>query len=204
MRLAAISVLSIFACQTVRALPPAHSTSPSRQFIIYGADARLRGTVSELAEQTKSNLLLLIGQRDEWKTNVIINLLPQQANLPEIPPSDLRINQTGFGTKLQVDVTVAQSLDGSLIERQLLRVILLEMMYRNQSDLTPGSKPVEPPDWLVEAALELAPGRDRQVLVEALSAADKKSLQEFLIRRFDLLDSTGRMLYRAYSTALVQ
>jgi hypothetical protein len=205
MRRAAILTLLVFAWQPVRAALPAHSVSPSRQFVIYGADAALRGTVSELAEQTKSNLLALLGQRDEWKTAVIINLQPQQANLPEIPPTDLRVSQTGFGAKLQLDLTVGQSLDGSLIERQLMRGILLEMIYRDEDDLAPGTTLVEPPEWLVEGALVLTPGREREVVVEALSATDKgKSLEEFLGQRFDLLDSAGRMLYRAYSIALVE
>ncbi|HMH03489.1 MAG TPA: hypothetical protein VK556_04755, partial [Candidatus Udaeobacter sp.] len=130
MKRPAIFILLLFACQPVRAALPAHSVSPSRQFVIYGADAGLRGTISELAEQTKSNLLALLGQRDEWKTAVIINLQPQQANLPEIPPTDLRVSQTGFGAKLQLDLTIGQNLNGSLIERQLLRGILLEMIYR--------------------------------------------------------------------------
>src|SRR6266508_5134867 len=205
MRHAAIVVLSIFAWQALRAALPAHSVSPSRQFVIYGADAALRGTISELAEQTKSNLLALLRQRDEWKTAVVINLQPQQANLPEIPPTDLRVSQTGFGVKLQLDVTAGQNLAGSLIERQLLRAILLEMIYRDEGDLAPGATLVEPPDWLVEGALALTPGREREALVEALSTADKgKSLEEFLGQRFDLLDSAGRMLYRAYSVAFVQ
>ena len=204
-RPAAILILSVFAWQPGRAALPAHSVSPSRQFVIYGADAALRGTISELAEQTKSNLLSLLRQRDEWKTAVIINLQPQQANLPEIPPTDLRVSQTGFGAKLQLDLTVGQNLNGSLIERQLLRSILLEMIYRDEGDLAPGTTLVEPPDWLVEGALALTPGREREVVVEALSATDKgKSLEEFLGQRFDLLDSAGRMLYRAYSIALVQ
>jgi hypothetical protein len=144
-------------------------------------------------------------QRDEWKTAVIINLQPQQANLPEIPPTDLRVSQTGFGAKLQLDLTVGQNLNGSLIERQLLRSILLEMIYRDEGDLAPGTTLVEPPDWLVEGALLLTPGREREEVVEALSATDKgKSLEEFLGQRFDLLDSAGRTLYRAYSIALVQ
>src|SRR5207249_8344846 len=68
-----------------------------------------------------------------------------------------------------------------------------------------GARLVEPPGWLLEGALALTPGREREALVEALSTADKgKSLQEFLGQRFDLLDSAGRMLYRAYSVALVQ
>ena len=201
----AILILLLCVCQPIRAVLPAHSLSPSRQFVIYGADAALRGTISELAEQTKSNLLALLGQRDEWKTAVIINLQPQQANLPEAPPTDLRVSQTGFGAKLQLDLTVSQDLDGSLIERQLLRGILLEMIYRNESDLAAGATLMEPPDWLVEGALALTPGRERGVLVEALSTTDKrKSLKEFLGQRFDLLDSAGRILYRAYSTALIQ
>jgi len=204
-RRAAILILLVFAWQPGGAALPAHSVSPSRQFVIYGADPALRGTISELAEQTKSNLLALLRQRDEWKTSVVVNLQPQQANLPEIPPTDLRVSQTGFGAKLQLDLTVGQNLDGSLIERQLLRSILLEMIYRGEGDLAPGATLVEPPDWLVEGALALAPGREREAVVEALSAADKgKSLEEFLGQRFDLLDSAGRVLYRAYSIALVQ
>src|SRR5882724_6723515 len=95
--------------------------------------------------------------------------------------------------------------DGSLIERQLLRGILLEMIYRDERALAAGTTLVEPPDWLVEGALTLTPGRERKVVVEALSGTDKgKSLEEFLGQRFDLLDSAGRVLYRAYSIALVQ
>ena len=203
MRGAAILILLVFAWQPGRAAPMARSVSPSRQFVIYGADAAMRGRVSELAEQTKSNLLSLLRQRDEWKTAVIINLQPQQTNLPEIPPTDLRVSQTGFGAKLQLDLTVGQNLDGSLIERQLLRSVLLEIIYRDEGDLAAGTALVEPPDWLVEGALALTPGREREVA--ALSATDKgKSLDEFLGQRFDLLDSAGRMLYRAYSIALVQ
>jgi hypothetical protein len=205
MKRPAILILLFFAWQLVRAASPAHSVSPSRQFVIYGADAPLRGTISELAEQTKSNLLTLLGQRDEWKTALIINLQSKQANLPEIPPTDLRVSQTGFGAKLQLDLTVSQNLDGSLIERQLMRGILLEMIYRDESHVASGATLVEPPDWLVEGALALTPGRERGVLVEALSTTSNgKSLEEFLGQRFDLLDSAGRVLYRAHSIALVQ
>jgi hypothetical protein len=204
-RRAAILILSIFAWQSLYAALPARSVSPSRQFIIYGADAALRGTISELAEQTKANLLALLRQRDGWKTAVVINLQPQQANLPEIPPTDLRVSQTGFGVKLQLDLTVGQNLDGSLIERQLLRAILLEMIYRDEADLVPGTTLIEPPAWLVEGVLTLTPGREREALLDAVSAAGKgKTLEEFLGQRPELLDSAGRMLYRAHSFALVQ
>jgi hypothetical protein len=179
--------------------------SPSRQFVIYGADAELRGVVSDLAERTKGNLLAVLRQRDNWIVPVVVNLQPQQANLPEIPQADLRFSQTGFGLKLQLDLTISKNLDASLVERELLRAILLEMIYRKQSHIAAGSVFVEPPDWLIEGVLALAPGRDRGQLVEALTTADQtEPLEAFLRQRPKLLDSAGRTLYRAYSFAFVQ
>jgi len=207
MKRAAISILllSVFARQVLYAATVEHSVSPSRQFVIYGADAELRGAVSNLTERTKTNLLVLLRQRDNWVVPIVVNLQPQQANLPEVPPADLRFSQTGFGLKLQLDLMIAKNLDASLMERELLRAILLEMIYRKESHIAAGSIFVEPPDWLIDGVLALAPGSDHGQLVEALTTADKtESLEMFLRQRPGLLDSAGRTLYRAYSFALVQ
>ena len=205
MKRAAIFISIVFAAHVLRAASLEHSVSPSRQFVIYGADAELRGAVSSVAERTKTNLLALLRQRDNWIVPIVVNLQPQQANLPEIPPADLRFSQTGFGLKLQLDVMIAKNLDASLMERELLRAILLEMIYRKELHIAAGTVIVEPPDWLIDGVLALAPGRDRGQLVEALTAADTtESLETFLRQRSRLLDSAGRTLYRAYSFALVQ
>ncbi|HEX3625389.1 MAG TPA: hypothetical protein VH280_08190, partial [Verrucomicrobiae bacterium] len=191
--------------QAAFAAQPEHSTSPSRQFVIYGADAKVRGAISGLAEQTKTNLLGLLRQRDDWKTPVVVNLQSQQSNLPELPPADLRFSQTGFGIKLQLDLTISKNVDVSLVERELLRAILLEMVYRKQPHIITGAMLVEPPDWLIDGALALAPGRERGPLIEALGNTEKPlPLEKFLRQRSGLLDSTGRTLYRAYAFALVQ
>src|SRR5215471_17346266 len=205
MRRGSVLLLSIFASQSLCAGLAERSVSPSQQFIIYGANARLRGAVSELAEQTKSNLLGLLRQPDRWKTPIVVNLQPQQANVPEVPAAELRVSQTGFGLKLQLDLTIAQDFDASLMERELLRAILLEMIYRKQPDIATGTVLVQPPNWLLDGVLALTPGRDRDLLVQALSTGEKTvSLEELLQQRTGLLDSTGRLLYRAYSFALVQ
>ena len=202
----AIFILSVFTLQLLCAAPPERSVSPSQQFIIYGANGAWRGAVSELAERTKANFLALLRRPDRWKTPVLINLQLSQANLPKIPPAALRFSQTGFGLKLQLDLTVARDVDGSLVERALLRAILLEMIYRNQPDIAPGTPYVEPPDWLLDGALALTPGRDRRPLVEALLLSDKIMPLEELLRPRSIssLDSPTRLLYRAYSFALVQ
>ena len=201
----AIVLFAVVSLQWVYAAQPERSTSPSREFVIYGADAKIRGAVSSLAEQTKSNLLTLMRQRDDWKTPVVVNLQSQQANLPEVPPADLRFSQTGFGIKLQLDLTISKNLDVSLVERELLRAVLLEMIYRKQPNITAGAVLVEPPDWLIDGVLALAPGRDRGPLIEALvNTGTPLPLEKFLRQRSGVLDFTGRTLYRAYSFALVQ
>ena len=201
----AIVLVAIAHWQLTYGAQPEHSTSPSRQFVIYGADAKVRGAISGLAEQTKTNLLSLLRQRDDWKTPVVVNLQPQRANVPEIPAADLRFSQTGFGIKLQLDLTISKNLDVSVVERELLRAILLEMIYRKQPHITAGVVLVEPPDWLIDGALALAPGRDRGPLIEAIANTEKPPpLEKFLRQRPGFLDSTGRTLYRAYAFALLQ
>jgi hypothetical protein len=106
----------------------ARSVEVPSQFIIYSPNAALRGAVSELAEQTKTNLLGLLAQLDRWKIPIVVNLQSAQANLPEIPPAALRFSQTGFGLKLQLDLIVGENFDAALAEREL-RAILLESGY---------------------------------------------------------------------------
>lgn len=201
-----ILLLSVLAWQSLFAALPEHSVSPSRQFIVYGADASVRGAVSQVAEQTKANLLAILRRPDRWKTPIVVNLQAPQANLPEMPPAALRFSQTGFGLKLQLDLTVVQNADESLVERELLRAILLEMIYRGEPGTVPGTIYVEPPDWLLDGVLARRPARDRQPLIEALAVSGKiMPLEEFLrLRMLSRLDSSGRLLYRAYSFAFVQ
>ena len=205
MKRIAIVLFALARWQLIYGAQPEHSTSPSRQFVIYGADAKVRGAISGLAEQTKTNLLRLLRERDDWKTPVVVNLQPQQANVPDIPTADLRFSQTGFGIKLQLDLTISKNVDVSLVERELLRAILLEMIYRERPHITAGAVLVEPPDWLIDGVLALTPGRDRSPLLEAIGNAEKPvPLEKFLGQRPGLVDSTGRTIYRAYSFALVQ
>lgn len=188
--------------------PLERSVSTSRQFIIYGANTLLRGAVSDLAEQTKTNLLGVLQQRDQWKTPIIINLQFPQANLPEIPPAALYFSQTGFGLKLQLDLTIAADVNPLAIRRELLRTVLLELIYRNQPDIRPGTAYAQPPDWLLDGLLAMAPEQERAPLVEAAATSGGSTkimpLEKFLRQKPGQLDSPAQLLYRAYSLALLQ
>jgi len=201
----AFLVLSILVFDSVAATPSERSVSPSGQFILYGGDAAWRGAVSALAERTKANLLALLQRRDQWVTATVLNLQSRAPHLPEIPSAALRFSQTGSGLKLQLDLAISPEINSVATERELLRAILLEMIYRNQTAIAPGDVYVEPPGWLVEGLLALTPNRDRASLNNALVVSERVTpLNEFLGQRPELLDPTGRVLYRAYSLALVQ
>src|SRR5437868_688542 len=195
----ALVVMSIFVVDTRAETSIGRSVSPSGQFVIYGADETWRGAVSALAERTKANLLAVLRRRDQWTTPAVINLQPPAANLPEIPASALRFSQTGSGLKLQLDLAISREMNLGAMEREILRVILLEMIYRNQTGIASGESYVEPPDWLIEGLLESTSNGDHASLAKLLAVSERiTALDQFLRERPELLDSAGRLLYRAY------
>lgn len=184
---------------------PEHTVSPSGQFVIYGGNDTARGAVSALAERIKGNFLSVLKRRDGWKIAVVVNLQAREVNLPELPPSRLRFSQTESGVKLQLDLAVSPNPNSAAIERALARVIVIEMIYRNQTGIAPGDVYVEPPEWLLDGLLASAPNKDRARLVAAISTVLRDpSLTEFLNQRPEILDSSARQIYGAYSFALVQ
>jgi hypothetical protein len=208
-RCATCAASAFLAVTLVSGAAPERTVSTSRQFIVYGADVSLRGAISRRAEETKANLLSLLRRPDSWKTPIVINLQFPRANLPEVPPAALHFSQTGFGLKLQLDLIIAPNFNSAATERELLRAILLEMIYRDRGDIAAGTAYVDPPEWLLDGALAHAADRDSKPLAEALEPLvgnDKiMPLSEFLRpRKLAGLDSPARILYRAYSAAFVK
>ena len=198
-------LLSIFTFDSRAATSSERSISPSGQFIIYGGDAGSRGTISASAERTKANLLAVLKRHDDWKIAVIINLQPRVANVPELAAMKLHFSETENGLKLQLDLAISREMNLIAAERELARVILLEMIYRKQSGIVSGHAHVDPPSWLIDGLLASAPNRSHAALAVALSVPQHGiSLQEFLDQHSESLDSAGKQLYRAYSFVLVQ
>lgn len=198
-----ISLLAVAPVTT--AVPPERSISASRQFIVYGTELRVRGAICDLAEQTKRDLLRVLDQRDEWATPIVINAQYPQANLPETPRAALNFSQTGFGLKLQLDLTIASDVSRPEVRRELLRAVVLEIMYRHRANVAAGTDYVSPPDWLLEGIQQSEFEPTATDLLAAPVAAQKiLPLADFLNQRPEMLDAPGRALYRAYSFALVQ
>ena len=191
------------------AAPLERSVSASRQFVIYGVTAELRGAVADLAEKTKTDLLKVLQQPDDWKTPVILNLQFPQANLPDVPSAALYFSQTGSGLRLQLDLVIHWDVEAEALQRELLRAILLEMEYRREPGLPAGTVYVPPPQWLVEGLLAASSGGRRDPIVSALAAVvasgNAIELEKFLQSQvLSEADSQGRRLYQGYALALLQ
>lgn len=186
---------------------PEQSISTSRQFIVYGTEVGVRGAICDLAERTKRDLLALLDQRDGWTTPIVINARYPQANLPELPRLAMNVSQTGFGLKLQLDFTLDSEVRRPEVRRELLRALLLEMIYRGESNIPAGAICVSPPDWLLEGIpaeqSDVPLDRVSNLLALPITARAVMPLEKFLQQRPELLDAPGRLLYRAYSVALV-
>jgi len=202
-----IALACFVALNAASAAPSEQSISTSRQFIVYGNDLALRGIICVVAERSKRELLRLIGQRDDWTTPIVINARRSQANLPEFPRLKVDVGQTGFGLKLQVDLLIDAATSRPEIRHELLRALILEMMYRREPQLPSGTPYATPPDWLLDGIPSEEPDlpRERVAALLALSAGSGNvwPLHRFVTQRTEVLDAAARKLYRAYSRALV-
>ncbi|CAN5200166.1 hypothetical protein BH20VER2_BH20VER2_02640 [soil metagenome] len=202
----ACAVVVLIGAPFATAAPPERTVSTSRQFIVHGPEVRLRGAICDIGERTKRHALALLQDRDGWATPILVRAQLPQANRPELPRAHLHISQTGFGLKLQLELLIDGELNAAAIERELLRAVFLEMIYRHEPNTPAGVVVVEPPDWLLDGTLALA-GEDTATIAEALATVSLSGqvlpVPKFLRQRPGLLDSPSRTLYRAYSAALV-
>ena len=205
---AAFALLLCLAHPVASSAGKLRSISTSRQFLVYGVDVALRGAICDVAEQTKSNLLRLLDQHDNWKTPLIINLDYPEANFPDATAARLDVSQLGYGLKMQLNLLVTAEMSGRDVQRQLLRAILIEMMYRDRGNIAVGTPYVTGPEWLVEGVLALQPGRDSDEnaqLLQRMVGANKIAPLEDVVRQTRLpLDAPSREIFDAYSEALLQ
>ena len=99
------------------------------------------------AEDTKEKFLKLLNTNDEWKHPIVIQLKPLDAADPSEAPSDVRIVNTEDGFKVEFNIVLGDDPHEAHFPQQLIRALLLEYAYRNQSNvirparLTPNRRP---------------------------------------------------------------
>jgi hypothetical protein len=137
----------------------------------------------------------------------VINAQYPQANVSEERRIGLNVSQTGFGLKLQLDLTIHLAVDVPQVRRELLRALIVEMMYRSDPTVAEGTVYSSPPDWLIEGVpAQQVDVTDRFTNILAVPAAVHSILpiEKFVRQKRDLLDAPSQLLYRAYSIALME
>ncbi|MEI8340237.1 MAG: hypothetical protein WCH43_01720 [Verrucomicrobiota bacterium] len=185
------------------------SISTSGQFVVYCDDLASRLRLTGFVEETKKEVLELIGgKKDHWKSPIVVNVDRMSAASPGGAVSQVRLLEVEDGFKVELDFRLGADPLEVRLEQQIVRAILLEYSYRGQSSPKAGTAYVEPPAWLVEGAVEIFHSRDagtRADVYKALIESNRApKLEDFLSQNISDMDSTSLALYQACAVALVQ
>jgi hypothetical protein len=201
------SMWTLAAMGQTKVEPPAplqRSISSSQQFVIYHHDRTLRSRLARKAEDLKERWLRRLRFADEWKSPIIIQVLPLRR--PDSPRIRTGLYESDGGAlKVQIDVFDPTSLKSMDLDMEVYRALFLEYAYRNLPSKA-GKSFHQPPAWLIEGLYEDAMARDEGLatgLYERLIKEESPpKLEAFLKERPELLDATSRAIYRARALGL--
>jgi hypothetical protein len=201
------SMWTLAAMGQTKVEPPAplqRSISSSQQFVIYHHDRTLRSRLARKAEDLKEQWLRRLRFADEWKSPIIIQVLPLRR--PDSPRIRTGLYESDGGAlKVQIDVFDPTSLKSMDLDMEVYRALFLEYAYRNLPSKA-GKSFHQPPAWLIEGLYEDAMARDEGLatgLYERLIKEESPpKLEAFLKERPELLDATSRAIYRARALGL--
>jgi hypothetical protein len=182
--------------------------SHTGQFKISGGGAGARGTTANLAEETKDELLRLIGEKDDWKVPVRMNLLGEQGG--QVPKRETVLELIHDGERYEIIIFV--NLSRGLRPVPLKRAVTEALVYARGLRDKPFEKDLRysVPPWFVEGLREATAWRLKQTdrrLYDALSRHgslfnlnDLLSLSE---AGYTSLDAASKAAFRVSSGALL-
>ena len=191
---------------------PDRVTSRTGEFRVAGGEARDRGTVAALAEETKDELLRLTDEKDDWidwKIPVTITLHGKSGDPmpPRTVAMKLLVSEAGYD--LRLDVHLSRGIEQERFKAAVTSALIYERALRGRPAQV-SETPFLVPPWLVDGLREATAWRlnqsDRR-LYQALfktgglfKSDDLFALDE---RGFDEMDAATRAAFRVSSGALV-
>jgi len=185
------------------------ATSRTGQFRVSGSDGLLRGTVAMMAEDTKDELLLLTGEKDQWKVPVSIFLHGQQGD--PLPPRSvaMKLLFSEAGYDLRLDVHLSRGIELDQFKHTTTAALLYERALRGRPPGQPETALMVPP-WLVEGLREAAAWRmnrsDRRPYEALFKRGGLFKLDELFVtneNQYEDLGGAMRVAFRVSSGALV-
>jgi hypothetical protein len=184
--------------------PLQRSVSSSQQFFIYHSDRALRSRLAQKVEDLKAQWLRGLRLDDQWKSPIIIQILPvRRPNSPRIRTG--LYESDGGELKVQIDVYDTASLKNGDFDMEVYRALFLEYGYRNMPAKA-GKAIHQPPAWLIDGLFEDVAARDEGIAVglyeRLVNEESSPKLDAFLKERPEMLDATSRAIYRAKALGL--
>lgn len=184
-------------------------TSQSGQFRVSGGISLLRGGVAMLADQAKTDLLGLTGEKDAWKVPVNIVLHGKQGD--PLPPKlfALSLRMVAGVPDLKLDVHLSRGIDQERLKQHVTTALIYERALRDgkQGD---EERNLQVPPWLViglREAVAWKQGRSDRKLYEALFKFGGLFRMEDLFalegENYEELDGASRAAFGVSSGALV-
>ena len=181
------------------------TVSRSRQFVVHGANLRIRSAVATLAEETREALVKEVGGGEEWKNTIVIELRgkPGDPAPPAVFASKYFALPDGF--RLQLFVHLARGIDQEELRRHLLELLVYERCLRGRNPVDFQEELILPA-WVTAGLLESFRWRKKEG-DRALYAAlfERKALfpVERLLSDDEELGPGERDAFRASAGALV-
>jgi hypothetical protein len=178
--------------------------SSSQQFVIYHSNRALRSRLAQKAEDLKRNWLQRLSLEDQWKSPIIIQVLPvRRPNSPRLRTG--LYESDGGEPKVQIDVYDMAALKGADFDMEVYRALFLDYGYRNVPAKA-GKAFHQPPAWLIDGLLEDVTARNEGIAVglyeHLINEESSPKLDAFLKERPEMLDATSRAIYRAKALGL--
>lgn len=128
-------------------------TSRSGQFSVSGSDAVMRAAAANFAEETKAEILKLLGEKDAWKVPVRVELSGTPGGPATLRSTVLNLTYNELGYQVAIMVNLNRGLQQEDYQRALISSWVLT---RALEDGTKGAQEVRfsVPPWLVEGLSE--------------------------------------------------
>ncbi|MEI7910022.1 MAG: hypothetical protein WCK77_10335 [Verrucomicrobiota bacterium] len=185
------------------------ATSRTGQFRVSGADARLRGTVAMMAEEAKDDLLLLTGEKDQWKVPVSIILHGKQGDPLPTRSIAMKLLFSEAGYDLRLDVHLSHGIETEQFKYAATAALLYERALRGRQPGQPET-PLRVPPWLIEGLREATAWQqkhsDRRLYEAIFKHGELSKLDELFAvtaSEYEELDGAMRATFRVSSGALV-
>lgn len=216
-----ISAAAIIAQEIPRALPvveaqvvpetaaPESIVSSSNQFRISGGDSLMRASVALLAEETKQEILRMIGEDDLSQIPVIISLHGKAGDPLPARTISLRLLVVEGLSELRLDVHLSQGIEQERFKRAITAALLYERALRQRPE-GDADRPLLVPVWLADGLCEAIAWRlnqsDRHLYETLFKRGGLFKIDELFgigETTLDDMDAAMRAAFRVSSGALV-